>query len=125
MAMTGSSSQGESQFPPGGTGTRRQRGRFSARRKREAVERLVRGEDIEFVSRELGVTVAKLSLWRETSARATESALKSREQPDGRDEEIMRLKAKIGELTMDNELLNEKIDRIETNRPLRRRRSRR
>ena len=44
--------------------------------------------------------------------------------PDGRDIEIGRLKAKVGELTMANELLDAKIDRLETNRPLARRRSR-
>ena len=33
-------------------------GRFSARRKRETVLRLLRGEDLESVSRELGITAA-------------------------------------------------------------------
>jgi len=41
------------------------RGRFSAQRKRDAVLRLLRGEDLEFLSRELGVTAARLSQWRE------------------------------------------------------------
>jgi len=36
------------------------RGRFSARRKTDAVLRLLRGEDLELVSRELGVTGATL-----------------------------------------------------------------
>jgi transposase-like protein len=40
------------------------RGRFSARRKTEAVLRLLRGEDLEALSRELGVTAATLSGWR-------------------------------------------------------------
>ena len=34
-------------------------------RKREAVIRLLRGDDLELVSRELGVTAATLSNWRE------------------------------------------------------------
>src|SRR4051794_3288710 len=41
------------------------RRRMSAGRKREAVLRLLRGEDLELVSRGLGVTAAELSGWRE------------------------------------------------------------
>ena len=42
-----------------------ERGRFSARRKTEAVLRLLRGEDLELLSRELGVTAATLAGWRD------------------------------------------------------------
>jgi hypothetical protein len=38
-----------------------ERGRFSLQRKTVAVLRLLRGEDLELVSRELGVTAATLS----------------------------------------------------------------
>ena len=38
------------------------------------------------------------------SESAGQAALKTR-QPDARDEYVMRLKAKIGDLTMENELL--------------------
>ena len=41
-------------------------GRMSAGRKRAAVLRLLRGEDLELVSRELGVTAARPSQWRDT-----------------------------------------------------------
>jgi len=41
------------------------RGRWSAKRKFAAVLRLLRGEDLETLSRELGVTAATLSGWRE------------------------------------------------------------
>ncbi len=40
-------------------------GRMSRQRKREAVLRLLRGEDLDTVSRSLGVTAATLSTWRE------------------------------------------------------------
>ena len=43
---------------------------------------------------------------------------------DERDDQISRLKKKVGELTMDNELLHEKVQRLEENFPLARRRSR-
>jgi hypothetical protein len=101
-----------------------QRGRMSARRKQSAVLRLLRGEDLELISRQLGVTAAELSAWRETFLGAGEAALKSR-PADGRDVEIGRLKAKVGDLAMANELLEAKIERLECGRPLGRRRSRR
>ena len=77
-----------------------------------AVTRLLRGEPLEIVAREMNVTAAKLSEWREKVLLGAESGLKERER-DARDEEIARLKAKVGEITMDNELLRDK-----TNRPL-------
>jgi len=102
----------------------RNRRRMSARRKQSAVLRLLRGEDLELLSRELGATAAELSAWRGAFLTAGEAALKSR-PADGRDVEIGRLKAKVGELTMANELLDAKIERLETHRPLAHRRSRR
>ena len=100
------------------------RRRMSARRKQEAVLRLLRGEDLELVSRELGITAAELSGWRDQFLAGGEAWLKSR-PADERDAEIGRLQAKVGELTMTRELLEAKIERLETHRPLARRRSRR
>ena len=109
----------------GGDGpTPEPRRRMSARRKQEAVLRLLRGQDLELVSRELGVTAAELSGWRDQFLAAGEASLKSR-PADARDAEIGRLQAKVGELTMTAELLEAKIERLETHRPLGRRRSRR
>ena len=98
--------------------------RMSARRQQAAVLRLLGGEDLELLSRELGVTAAELSGWREAFLAAGEAVLKSR-PADIRDAEIGRLKQKVGDLTMANELLEAKIERLEVNRPLARRRSRR
>jgi transposase len=100
------------------------RRRMSARRKQDAVRRLLRGEDLELLSRELGVTAAELSGWREAFLAAGEASLKSR-PADAREAEIGRLKEKVGDLTMANELLEAKIERLETARPLASRRSRR
>jgi transposase-like protein len=100
------------------------RRRMSAKRKQSAVLRLLRGEDLELVSRELAVTAAELSAWRDAFLAAGEGALKTR-PADGRDHEIGRLKAKVGDLTMANELLEGKIEHLEAGRPLARRRSRR
>jgi|tagenome__1003787_1003787.scaffolds.fasta_scaffold17257984_1 hypothetical protein len=100
------------------------RRRMSAGRKRDAVLRLLRGEDLELISRGLGVTAAELSGWREAFLAGGEASLRSR-PADARDAEIGRLKEKVGELTMANELLGTKIGRLETASPLARRRSRR
>jgi hypothetical protein len=97
---------------------------MSARRKQSAVLRLLRGEHLELVSRELAVTAAELSAWRDVFLAAGAASLKSR-PADGRDHDIGRLKAKVGDLTMANELLAVKIERLEADRPLARRRSRR
>ena len=112
------------QHAGGGGPTPGHRRRMSARRKQDAVLRLLRGEDLELLSRGLGVIAAELSGWREAFLAGGEASLKSR-PADARDVEIGRLKEKVGDLTMANELLEAKIERLETVRPLARRRSRR
>ena len=97
--------------------------RFSAQRKLSAVQRLFRGESLEAVSRELGVPGYRLTEWRDRAFAGAEGALKDRAR-DERDEAIARLQAKVGEITMANELLYAKIDSLEGGRPLSRRRSR-
>lgn len=92
------------------------RGRFSARRKTEAVLRLLRGEDLDTLSRELGVVAATLSGWRAAFLDGGTAAMKSR-PTDDRDEEIARLRSKVGQLTMDNELLGQKCQQTESGRP--------
>src|SRR4051794_6860454 len=84
----------------GGDGpTPEPRRRMSARRKQDAVLRLLRGEDLELLSRQLGVTAAELNGWRGAFLAAGEVALKTR-PADARDAEIGRLKEKVGDLTM-------------------------
>ena len=110
---------GEARSGIGGGG-----GRFSAGRKRETVLRLLRGEDLESVSRELGITAARASRWRDQFLAAGQAGLKSR-APDARDEDHRRLQAKIGELLMETELLYAQVNQLEAGSPLARRRSRR
>jgi len=97
--------------------------RISAKRKLAAGGRLLRGESQEAVSRELNVPVHRLVEWRDRVLLAAEGALKERER-DARDDEIARLQAKVGEITMANEMLDAKIDKLEGGRPFVRRRSR-
>ncbi len=94
-----------------------ERGRFSSRRKTEVVLRLLRGEELDLRSRELGVTAATLPQWRDRSLAAGQAALKSR-LADERDEEVHRLQAKAGEITMADELLRERARSAEAGLPL-------
>ncbi len=98
--------------------------RMTAGRKRDAVLRLLRGEPLEIVARELAVTAADLSAWREAFLEAGEASLKVRPRDD-RDEKIDRLQSKLGEVLMDNELLYAKADRLEVGAPFAARRSKR
>ena len=99
----------------------REPGRFSARRKTETILRMLRGEPLDSLARELGVTGATLAHWREQFLGGGQAALKSR-PADERDDEIQRLRAKVGEITMNNELLLERCHRLEATLPLPRRR---
>jgi transposase-like protein len=96
---------------------------MSRQRKRDAVLRLLRGEDLETVSRSLGVTAATLSGWRDAFLAAGEASLASR-PADDEELESERLKARLGEMLLERELLEAKIAALEAGRPLARRRSR-
>ncbi|MHC4687741.1 MAG: hypothetical protein ACYTEW_26055 [Planctomycetota bacterium] len=59
---------------------------------------LLRGEDLELLSRELSVVASTLSLWREHFLTAGQTALKIKKgQFDVRDEQINRIKKKVGD----------------------------
>ena len=98
--------------------------RFSVQRKMAVVARLLRGEPLDLVARQMNVSVARLTEWRDRALAGAAGALKERKYDD-RDDEIARLKSKVGEITMDNELLDAKIAALEGKRPLAHRRSRR
>jgi hypothetical protein len=97
-------------------------GRFSVGRKSAVVMCLLRGEDLESVSREWRITAARASQWRDQFLAAGQAGLKSR-ATDARGEDNRRLRAKVGELLMENELLYAKVDQLEAGSPLARRRS--
>jgi transposase len=71
--------------------------RWSVARKREVVLRLLRGESVELVSRELGVPIYKLEQWREKADAALDGALKERES-DPASGELAAAMQRIGEL---------------------------
>jgi transposase len=91
-------------------------GRMSRQRKSAAVLRLLRGEDLETVSRELGVTAATLTNWHDAFLAAGEAALTTR-AVTGEELESDRLKARLGAALIERDLLNEKIALLESERP--------
>ena len=104
------STQAPESAPAGG-------GRWSAKRKMSVVLELLRGADLEATSRKHRVTIATLTQWRDRFLAGGEGGMKSREV-DVDDEENRRLKSVVAHLSVDNELLREKIARLESNRPL-------
>ena len=93
------------------------RGRWSARRKVSVVLELLRGADLESVSRHHGVTAAKLSQWRDEFLAGGEARLKHREEAV-ENEDTRRLKNVVADLATDKALLVEKIRHLEAGRPL-------
>jgi hypothetical protein len=95
--------------------------RWTVMRKREVVLRLLRGEPMELLSRQLGVEIFRLERWREKAIAGIDASLKQR-KGDPVKAELDTAMKRIGELTMQVELLEAKT---ETSGPLGRWRSRR
>ena len=92
-------------------------GRWSAKRKVSVILELLRGADLESASRKYRVTAATLMEWRDRFLTGGEVGLKSRES-EVEDEERRRLKSVVATVSVENELLREKIARLENGRPL-------
>ena len=84
--------------------------RWTASRKREVVLRLFRGESLDKLSRELGVEIYLLEKWRDRALAGMDASLKKR-RDDPVQVELNAAMKRIGELTMDNELLIERCRR--------------
>lgn len=84
--------------------------KWTASRKAEVVIRMLRGESLDGLSRELGVEVYILEQWRTQAVEGMELGLKCR-QTDPLKEELDQAKRRIGELIMENELLTIKANR--------------
>jgi transposase-like protein len=94
-----------------------ERGRFSSRKKMAVVLRVLRGDDLDLVSREAGITAATVSTWRDQFLASGQAGLKSRAD-ESRDDELARLKAMVGDLTMRLELSREAVQRLRGGAPL-------
>ena len=77
--------------------------RFSAKRKADVVVRMIRGEDLDTLSRELRVAVPDLAAWRDAFLGGGQQALRSR-QGDPLERQLKEALAKVGEMTMRIEL---------------------
>jgi len=84
--------------------------RWTAKRRSALVLRILKGEtSVAEAARQHGLTVAEVEDWRDTFLLGAENALRSRPRNEEalREEEITRLKQKVGELVLDNDLLRE------------------
>jgi transposase-like protein len=84
--------------------------RWSAARKREVALRLLRGESVEALSRELGVEIYRLEEWKSRALNGIDASLREREATSERLELDSALK-RLGELMMDQEVLLERCRR--------------
>lgn len=88
----------------------RREARWSANRKTDAVLRLLRGDPLDEVSRQVGVEAHRLAAWRDEFLAAGKVGLKGRVPvEDGMSAEQRRrlreAERKVGELTLDNDIL--------------------
>ena len=81
--------------------------RWTVSRKSEVVLRMLRGEPMDKLSRELGVEIYRLQAWRDRALESMEAGLKKRKE-DPVQAELDAAMKRIGELTMENELLYER-----------------
>ena len=80
--------------------------RWSAGKKMEAVLRLLRGEALEELSRELQVEAHRLAAWRDDFLESGKEGLKGQRPDRSPDDRALRqAQRKIGQLTMENEIL--------------------
>jgi transposase-like protein len=87
-------------------GEHRSRPRWSAGKKMDAVLRLLRGEPMETLSRELGVEAHRLAAWRDDFLGGGKDALKGQRPDRSADDRALRqAERKVGQLTMENEIL--------------------
>src|SRR5919109_712185 len=95
----------ENQHEPGGD--YRSRPRWSAGKKMDAVLRLLRGEPLEVLSRELGVEAHRLAAWRDDFLEAGKQGLKGQRPDRGPDDrQLQEAERKVGQqLTLENEIL--------------------
>jgi transposase-like protein len=84
--------------------------RWTAKRRVALVLSIVRGEtSVAEAARKHGLTVAEVEEWQERFVAAAENALRSRPKDEEalKDEQIKKLKQKVGELVLDLDILRE------------------
>ena len=86
--------------------------RWTAKRRVTLVVSILKGEtSVAEAARKHGLTVAEVEDWREKFLLGAENALRTRPKDDEalKDEQVKKLKQKIGELVLDNDILREAL----------------
>jgi transposase-like protein len=86
--------------------------RWTAKRRVALVVRILKGEtSVAAAARPHGLTVAEVEDWREKFLVGAENALRTRSQDEEalKDEQIKKLKQKIGDLVLGNDILREAL----------------
>lgn len=89
--------------------------RWTARRRSALVLSIIRGEtSVQEAARKHGLTVAEVESWQERFLEGAENNLRTRPRDEDaqREEEVRRLKQKVGELVLDNDILKEAVKRV-------------
>ena len=84
--------------------------RWTVARKREAALRVLRGEPLALLSRELGVEICRLEERRDAALAGIDEALKCRNVDPLKAEYDVPMK-RVGELSMENELVWQRVRR--------------
>ena len=88
--------------------------RWTAKRRSALVLSILRGEtSAQEAARKHGLTVGEVEDWQERFLSGAENSLRSRRRDEEalREEEVRRLKQKVGELVLDNDILEEAVKR--------------
>jgi transposase-like protein len=86
--------------------------RWTAKRRTAVVVSILKGQtSVAEAARQHGLTVAEIEEWREKFLLGAENALRSRPRDDEalKEEQIKKLKQKIGDLVLDNDILREAL----------------
>jgi transposase-like protein len=88
--------------------------RWTTKRKAALMLSIIKGEtSIQEAARQHGITIAELEDWKKRFLLAAENALRARPKDEEalREEQIKKLKQKIGDLVMDIDILEEAAKR--------------
>jgi len=84
--------------------------RWSACRKEQVVLRLLRGESLGLLAREVGQPAGRIAGWREEFLQAGREGLKSRPRPED-DRRLVAAQRKVGELQLEVDILRALLER--------------
>lgn len=103
----------------GAAGSPKRPKRWSAARKHELVLRLFRGESLDQLSRETGLPAHRIAQWRDAASQAMQQALKAsaRRTEADLEQDKRELQRKLGEVTMEAELLQAQVDKLKAGVP--------